>query len=124
MLLSHDSRCTHNCSQSVDGHLCQRPGIFVSDHAGDGPRYGGMVGRKRNATLEKVAESRALIGAFSSKRIFQCRIDSKTINRSFSRKNACFPLVIVVRNLAPDVESAAGANQGIQSVVGNARVAI
>src|SRR5258708_23343176 len=76
-----------------------------------------MVGRERSATLKKVAESLALVWAFSSERILPSRIDGKTVDGCFSRENARFPLAIVVRQLAPHIQSAAGAQQGINSVV-------
>src|SRR5712672_3696160 len=83
-----------------------------------------MVGRKRIAMLEKVAESMIFVGACSAERVLKYCVHTQTIDRRFSRKNAGLPLMIVVRNLAPHVESAAGANQRIDSVVGKARVAI
>src|SRR5712672_1963736 len=83
-----------------------------------------MVGRKRIAMLEKVTESVIFVGTCSAERVLKYCVHTQTIDRRFSRKNACFPLMIVVRNLAPNVESAGGANQGINSVVGKTRVAI
>ena len=74
--------------------------------------------------LEEVAVTVAFVGTLSPKRIFECRIDGKAIDRRFAREEARLPLVVIVRQLAPEVESAARANQGINSIIGKARVTV
>src|ERR1700674_1145413 len=96
MLFSKDAGCAHSRGQTVNCHLRERAWIFVGDYTGDGPGHGRMVRRKRHAMLKKVAEPLALVGTFSSKRVLERRIDGKTIDRRFSRKNPCLPLVIVM----------------------------
>src|SRR5216683_3651907 len=84
MLFSEDARCAHGRGQAIDRKLCKRTGIFVGDDAGDGPGYRRVVRWKRDAMLKKIAEPLALVGALSSKRVFECRIDGKTVDRGFS----------------------------------------
>src|ERR1700687_4557801 len=124
MLLSHDTGRAHSRSQSVNGHLRERAWIFVGNYAGDGPGYGRVVRRKRDPMLKKVTEPLAFVGTLSPKRVLECRIDGNTIDCSFSRKNARLSLMVIVRQLAPEVEPAARANQGINSIVGKARVSV
>src|SRR6202171_4711851 len=79
MLFSHDTGRAHSRSQPVNGHLRERPGIFVGDDAGNRPGYGRMVRRKRDAMFEEFTEAVALVGTLSAKQVLECRIDGNTI---------------------------------------------
>src|SRR5689334_5157038 len=92
--------------------------------AGDGPGHDRMVGSKGCAVLKKMTESLILVGALSSKGVLEYCVHAHTIDRRFSGQNAGFPLVVVVRNLAPNIQTAAHANQRVHSVVGKTRVTI
>src|ERR1700682_2841983 len=86
MLFSHDTGRAHSRSQPVNGHLRERPWIFVGDDAGDRPGDGRMVRRKRDAMFEEFTEAVTLVGTLSSKRVFECRIERKTVDRRFARE--------------------------------------
>src|SRR5260221_7683175 len=124
MLFPDHAGSAHSRGQAVDRKLCERTGIFVGDNTGDAPSYGRRVGRKRDAMLKEVAEPLALVRAFSSKHVLECRTDRKTVDCRFSSEEAGLPMVIVVGELAPNIESAPRANQGIDAVVRKARVSV
>src|SRR5882672_12051825 len=124
MLPSEDSRGAHGRGQSVCRDLCEWARILVGEDAGDGPRHGRMVRWKRDAALKKVAQSLALVGAFSSKRVLECRTNAKTVDRRLAREDTRLSLVVIMGQLAPDIESAAGAHQGIHPIIGKVRVTV
>ena len=74
--------------------------------------------------LEEIAEALLLVRTRSSKGILEYRVHAQAIDRRFSGQNAGFPLVVVMRNLAPNIETAAHTNERIHSVVGKTRVTI
>src|SRR5712672_1662140 len=83
-----------------------------------------MIGRKRDTMLKEVSLTLTLVGALSSKRIFKCRVHGVAVDRGFSRENASFPLVVVMRNLAPKIHPATCANQRIDSIVRNFYISV
>src|SRR5258705_6929793 len=124
MPFSADARCTDGSSQPVNNHLGKRTWILVSYDTSDGPGHRRMIRRKRSPMFEKPSQPLSLVRAFSSKRIFESAVHHETIDRRFSSKNARFPVTIVTRKFAPQIESATRAHQRVKPVIRNTGVMV
>jgi len=69
-----------------------------------------MFGRHRDAALEKLALVVVLQRTLAAQCILHCVDGDQAVDCRFAREDARFNLVIVVRNVAPEIQSAANAD--------------
>src|SRR6267378_6694748 len=103
MLLCTDARRADGGCQAVDKQRGQRAGVFVCDYAGDGPCSRCVLRWKRDAALTEPTAIIVLQGTLTAECVLH-RIDrTEAVDCGFSRQDSGFNLVIVMRDVAPQV---------------------
>src|SRR6266446_3520527 len=109
MLLAGYARGANRRSQTVNKYRRERARIFVRDHAGDRPRRRCVFRWERDTTLAESSPVIILQRAFAAEGVLHCKDWSQAVDRRFTCQDAGFNLMIVVREMSPQIHSAANA---------------
>src|ERR1017187_4458470 len=119
VLMPHNPRSAHPSGQAVSQELGQGAGIFVSNHAGNRPTDGSVLGRERNSTLEKLPLSVAGKRAVPSEGVFEGFRIQERVNAGFSTEKSRFAFLIVVRQVSPEEHSSTRGSHYSESGIGS-----
>src|ERR1700681_956007 len=110
MLFASYAGGAHPRGQTVNEQRGQRSGIFVCDYAGDRPCSSRVFRWERDTALAKTASVIVLPRAFASESVLHCVDWGQASDRRFACEDAGFDLVVVVGNMAPEIQAAANAD--------------
>ena len=100
MLARFHAGNVHQRRKAIREDLRERTGIFVRNHAGDGPRCRSMFrGEGSAAPLKERATAIALKRTFAPQGIFHSFDHHKTVDRGFAGKEAGLAPMLVVRGM-------------------------
>src|SRR5258708_353394 len=118
MLLASHTRITDQTRGTVCENLGQGPGIFVGDHACNGPRSSAVLRRNRRAHIvEKRPSPVVLKRPFATKQIFRAFGNYQTIQRSFASEEPRLPPVRLMVPIAESPHGCRTANKACNPIV-------
>src|SRR5436190_17436638 len=100
MLLGFQPRNIHERCQAIGHDLREGARVLMCDDSRYRPCRCSMLRRKRNAALEKLAITAALIGTLSSERVLHSLHYHKAVQGRFPGKKPCLAPVFLVLGMA------------------------